>query len=469
MPNISKLDKRVKTIHFVGIGGIGMGGIAEFMYSLGYKVTGSDIKENGIVTKLKKLGISINIGHQQKYISTADVVVFSSAISKDNVEILKARQLRKPVIRRAEFLAEIMRFYDGIAVAGTHGKTTTTSLIADILIYAGLNPNFIIGGVFHKTGLNAKLGTGGGYLVAEADESDSSFLWLQPYLSVITNIDKDHMSTYSYDEKKLKQAFLNFITNLPFYGLCIICIDDVGIKDIAELITRPYITYGFSDQADVQAYDFSQIENKLSFKVIDKKRNNTFKIQANLMGKHNVLNILAAIAVALDIEVSVDNIKKALIQYKGVARRMQHYGYIDINGTKFSLYDDYAHHPNEIKSTLEALKISFINRRLVAIFQPHRYSRTQELFDDFVKVLSTIDVLILVDIYPAKEKPIAGITIQNLARDIRVINDKKLVFLSNLQEVTDLVKKIIQTNDIVITLGAGDICSICEKLSKISK
>ncbi len=456
---------RIKKIHFIGIGGSGMGGIAEVLYNLGYDVSGSDIAKNRVTKHLKSLGIKIYIGHKKEQLNDTQAVVISSAIKNDNPEFLYARENRIPIVPRAEMLAELMRFRYGIAVSGTHGKTTTTSLIVHILATANLDPTFIIGGVLNNTGTNAKLG-GGSYLVAEADESDASFLHLQPMLSIVTNIDAEHMQTYQNDLSKLENAFLNFISNLPFYGLCILCIDDKGIENIISRVSRSFISYGFSNMADFQAIDINQKGEKMYFKIRDKLNNNTFDIELNLMGKHNILNTLAAIITAIEIDVSINDIKKALKSFQGVSRRLERHGILNIDEKKISLIDDYGHHPNEIKEVIKTIKNTYPNKRLIIIFQPHRFSRTRDLFDDFVNVLSTTDALILLNIYPASEKPIVNISSHSLAMAIRERGKVGPIVVNNNYDVIDLLPNIVIDGDIVLTLGAGDIGKLAKLLKK---
>lgn len=456
---------RIKKIHFIGIGGSGMGGIAEVLYNLGYDVSGSDIAKNRVTKHLKSLGIKVYIGHKKEQLNDTQAVVISSAIKNDNPEFLYARENRIPIVPRAEMLAELMRFRYGIAVSGTHGKTTTTSLIAHILATANLDPTFIIGGVLNNTGTNAKLG-GGSYLVAEADESDASFLHLQPMLSIVTNIDAEHMQTYQNDLSKLENAFLNFISNLPFYGLCILCIDDKGIENIISRVSRSFISYGFSNMADFQAIDINQKGEKMYFKIRDKLNNNTFDIELNLIGRHNILNTLAAIITAIEIGISINDIKKALKSFQGVSRRLERHGILNIDEKKISLIDDYGHHPNEIKEVIKTIKNTYPNKRLIIIFQPHRFSRTRDLFDDFVNVLSTTDALILLNIYPASEKPIVNISSHSLAMAIRERGKVGPIVVNNNYDVIDLLPNIVIDGDIVLTLGAGDIGKLAKLLKK---
>lgn len=449
---------RNQRIHFVGIGGSGMAGIAEVLHNLKFIVSGSDINDNRAIQHLQKIGITVFIGHQAQNIKNAQIIVTSTAITQDNIEVLTAQQNRIPIISRAEMLAELMRFRYGIAISGTHGKTTTTSLIAHILNEANLDPTFVIGGVLKTTQSNAKLGKSN-YLIAEADESDGSFLNLQPLLSVITNIDLDHMETYGSDVKKLENAFLQFISNLPFYGLCVLCCDDKGVQKILSRVSRPFLCYGFSNNADIRAIGISQTQTQMSFTLLDNIRNEKHPIQLNLIGKHNILNTLAAITVALELEVSIKDIQKALANFKGVARRLEDYGETNFANKNIRLFDDYGHHPNELKAVFESLKMSFPNKRLVVIFQPHRYSRTKDLFNEFIEVLTEVEVLLLLDIFPAGEVPIINISSQTLAKNI---NNNNIV--TNLTTVLSDLKTVVRDDDIVLCIGAGSINTLVTKI-----
>ncbi len=447
-------------IHFIGIAGVGMSGIAQVLLNLGYQVSGSDLISNKATQHLSASGAKIDTLHPINYIKNAQIVVVSTAITKQNPELVYAQKHSIPVISRAEMLAELMRFRYGIAIAGTHGKTTTTSLITHILAQAGLDPTYIIGGILSSSGKNAKLGLSK-YLVAEADESDVSFLHLQPKLAIITNIDNDHMATYDYDLAKLDQAFLQFIANLPFDGLCIVCIDDVGIKRIYPHINRPLLSYGFSANADVVASEFIQKDTSMQFAVHIKKSNRKFIVSANLIGKHNVCNILAAISSALMFDIPIKIITDALVNFGGVARRLERYQ-LRIKNLDITYFDDYGHHPNEIKAVIDGLRLSHPHKRLITIFQPHRYSRTRDLFDAFVQVLSTIDVLILLDIYPACEKPITAITSATLAKAINNSSCASVILLNQHSAIIDLLQQLVKKNNLLLTLGAGSI----DKLSK---
>ena len=452
-------NSRIRNIHFIGIGGSGMSGIAEVLHNLGYQISGSDINLNKVTQRLQDLGCQISDKHHGDNVINAQAVVVSSAIDEHNPELIKAHELNIPTVPRAEMLAEIMRFRFGIAVAGTHGKTTTTSLITHILTTAKLDPTYIIGGILNSTGINAKLGESD-YLIAEADESDASFLHLQPMLSVITNIDQDHMATYDNDYQKLTDAFVSFTSNLPFYGACILCADDAGVMGILSDIHRPLVTYGFTDGVDVQAINITQQDRQMHFEVICNKYSQPFPVELNLIGKHNILNTLAAIAVACELGIEVNIIQSSLKDFSGVARRLDYHGSLNINNRNVTLFDDYGHHPNEINAVFESLQNTYQNRRLVVIFQPHRYSRTRDLFDDFARALSKADALILLDIYPASEKPIAHINSGALADAIRQRSSLDPIVIKGVEEVFKILPNLIQNKDVVLTLGAGDIHSL---------
>lgn len=444
-----------QNIHFVGIGGSGMSGIAEVLHNLGYQISGSDLNKNKTTERLAKMGCTINYSHDKNHVDGAHAVVVSSAIDENNPELIRARELNIAIVPRAEMLSELMRFRFGIAVAGTHGKTTTTSLIAHILNTADLDPTYIIGGILNSNGINAKLGESD-YLVAEADESDASFLHLQPMLSVITNIDQDHMGTYQHNVENLHQAFISFTSNLPFYGTCIACADDSGVASILPDVHRPIVTYGLNKGVDVQAQNITQENRQMHFDVVCKKQQN-FSVVLNLIGRHNVLNTLAAIAVACELKIPAQTIQKALCNFSGVSRRLDYHGQILFNDKTIDLYDDYGHHPNEIRAVFDSLRQTYPKRRLLVIFQPHRYTRTQDLFDDFAWALSDADALILTDIYPASEKPIAHINSNVLADSIRLRCSLDPIVVKNTQQVMDVLDNLIETNDVVLTLGAGDI------------
>jgi UDP-N-acetylmuramate--alanine ligase len=456
---LGKIDR----IHFVGIGGTGMSGIAEVLFNLGYKVSGSDLKASSVTDRLAALGLTIHIGHTRENVDQVDVVVASSAIDRSNAEIDEAYLNRIPVIPRAEMLAELMRFRFGIAVAGTHGKTTTTSLTASMLAEGGLDPTFVIGGRLNSAGSNAKLGLGK-YLVAEADESDASFLYLQPMIAVVTNIDQDHMATYEGSFERLKDTFIKFLHHLPFYGLAVMCLDDEGVREVLPHISKPVTTYGVHEDADVRAIDIKQQGMHTTFTVIRQGDYPRLPVILNMPGWHNMLNALAAIAVATNLEVDDASIIKSLGAFKGVGRRFQIQGDLDIEGGKLTLVDDYGHHPREIAATLEALKQAWPDRRSVIVFQPHRYSRTRDLFEDFVKVLSTVDVLILMDVYSAGEMLIPGADGRALSRAIRVRGQIDPVFVENWEELPEILAGIVNADDVILTMGAGNVGQIAAQL-----
>jgi UDP-N-acetylmuramate--alanine ligase len=454
---------RMRRIHFVGIGGAGMSGIAEVMINLGYEISGSDQRESGVTLRLARLGANIHRGHSQEYVRNVDAVVTSSAVKESNPEVVAARALRIPVVPRAEMLAEIMRFHYGIAVAGTHGKTTTTSLVTSVLAEAGLDPTFVIGGLLNSAGANARLGEGE-YLVAEADESDASFLYLQPTLAVVTNIDADHMTTYGGDFGRLRATFLEFLHHLPFYGMAVLCIDDNVVHDLLPEVTRPVTTYGFRAEADVRASDVRQTGLKTHFAVHAEVLDCPLQITLNLPGRHNVLNALAAVAIALELNLDRDSIQRALERFEGIGRRFQTQGDCLIDNKRVMLVDDYAHHPSEIAATLRAVRDGWPERRLVLAFQPHRYTRTQEQFDDFVQVLSTADLLILSEVYAAGEEPIQGATGRDLSRAIRVRGQVEPVFIEPVAELPVVLKRLLKDGDIVLTLGAGSIGAVAVEM-----
>lgn len=453
-------------IHFIGIGGTGMSGIAEVLSNLGYQVSGSDIKGSSVTQRLESLGVTINIGHKRENIAGVDVVVASTAIDRSNEEIDEAYLNRIPVIPRAEMLAELMRFRFGIAVAGTHGKTTTTSLTASLLAEGGLDPTFVIGGRLNSAGSNAKLGLGH-YLVAEADESDASFLYLQPMIAIVTNIDQDHMATYQGSYQRLKDTFIEFLHHLPFYGLAVLCMDDEGIRDVLPHISKPVTTYGVNEEADVRAIDIKQDGMHTSFTVIRRGDFPELAVTLNMPGWHNMLNSLAAIAVATKLKVDDAAIIKSLGAFKGVGRRFQINGDVALADGKLTLVDDYGHHPREIAATLEALRQAWPERRKVIVFQPHRYTRTRDLFEDFVHVLSTVDVLILMDVYSAGESPIPGADGRALSRAIRVRGQVDPVFVENWEELPQILASIAQADDVVLTMGAGNVGQIAAQLPQL--
>jgi UDP-N-acetylmuramate--alanine ligase len=454
---------QIEHIHFVGIGGTGMSGIAEVLANLDYQVSGSDIKASAVTQRLKDLGVEVYIGHRSENVLNADVVVTSSAVERSNVEVDQAYLKRIPVIPRAEMLAELMRFRFGIAVAGTHGKTTTTSLTASMLAEAGLDPTFVIGGRLNSAGTNAKLGLGQ-YLVAEADESDASFLYLQPMISVVTNIDQDHMETYGGSYQKLQDTFIEFLHHLPFYGLAVLCLDDPGIKEIIPRLSKPIRTYGVDEDADVRAKNIIQNGMQTTFSVVRWGNRPELQITLNMPGWHNMLNALAAITVATNLDVSDAAIVESMSAFKGIGRRFQINGNIAIGEGELTLVDDYGHHPKEIAATLEALAQAWPERRSVVVFQPHRYTRTRDLFEDFVQILSTVDVLILLDIYSAGEAKITGADGRSLTRAIRMRGQVDPVFLENQHELPEILAGIVQADDVILTMGAGNVGQIAAHL-----
>jgi UDP-N-acetylmuramate--alanine ligase len=453
---------RVRRIRFVGIGGSGMSGIAEVLSNLGYEVSGSDLAEGAAVRRLRGLGIRVDIGHEAAAARDCDVLVTSSAIAGDNAEVLEAHRRRIPVVPRAEMLAELMRFRYGIAVAGSHGKTTVTSLIASLLAEAGLDPTFVVGGRLNSIGGNARLGSGH-YLVAEADESDASFLMLQPMLAVITNIDADHMSTYQGDFALLRQAFLDFLHHLPFYGLAVVCAEDPVVRELLPEIPRPVITYGFGEQADYRAREVRLAGAGASF-IAGGPRGAGFEVRSNLAGRHNVLNALAAIAVGSELGVAEPVMQRALGAFQGVARRFQNYGELALPAGRVLMIDDYGHHPREIQAVLQALRDGWPGRRLVVVFQPHRYTRTRDLFEDFAKVLSEADELLLLEVYAAGEAPIAGADGRSLCRAIRARGRIEPIFVEDRGELAGLLRGALRDGDVLLTLGAGDIGALASRL-----
>jgi UDP-N-acetylmuramate--alanine ligase len=454
---------RIRRLHFVGIGGAGMSGIAELMANLGYQVSGSDRRASDVTRRLEGLGIAVSIGHKAELAAGADAVVVSSAIDEQNPEIRTARTQRIPVVRRAEMLAELMRFYYGVAVAGTHGKTTTTSLVTSVLAEGGLDPTFVIGGRLNSAGANARLGSSR-YLLAEADESDASFLYLQPMLAVLTNIDADHMRTYGNDFNRLRSTFIEFLHHLPFYGLAVLCIDDDEVRALVPLTSRPVRTYGTRPEADVRAEAIRQEGLRMYFQVRYPGQKTPLPIELNLAGRHNVLNALAAIAVALELGVDESAIRRALQGFEGIGRRFAVSETTDTSGRRLILVDDYGHHPRELAATLDAARNGWPGRRMVLVFQPHRYTRTQEQFEDFVKVLSSTDVLVLCDVYPAGEAPIPGADGRSLSRAIRLRGEVDPVFVQDLEEVPRVLGNLLQDGDLVLTLGAGDIGALAARL-----
>lgn len=465
--------RRIRGIHFVGIGGVGMCGIAEVLLNQGYEITGSDLRQSPVTQRLTNMGATIHLGHAAANINEADVIVVSTAIDKTNPEIQAAIEKRLPIVRRAEMLAELMRFRHGIAVAGTHGKTTTTSMVTSILAEGELDPTFVIGGKLNSAGTNARLGDSR-YLVAEADESDASFLHLQPMVSIVTNIDADHMSTYGGDFDKLKQTFIEFLHNLPFYGLAVVCVDDENVRSILSDISRPIVTYGLSDDADYQAKNIKQEGMFTSFTVIRPQDRSDLKVRMRMPGLHNVLNALSAIAVADDEGVNDSAIVKALENFGGVGRRFQVNGYFSLDGSvnneslgeDVMLVDDYGHHPRELEVTIDAIRKGFPERRLVMLFQPHRYSRTKDLYDDFVRVLSNTDKCLLLDVYSAGEKKIAGADSRSLAGSVRQLGKVDPILVPDQEELPTLLSNLLQPGDILLTQGAGSVGALAIQLTQ---
>ncbi|EEO28457.1 UDP-N-acetylmuramate--L-alanine ligase [Oxalobacter paraformigenes] len=462
------MKHKVKKIHFVGIGGSGMSGIAEVLLNLGYEITGSDLTSNSSTRHLAALGAQVMLGHAPENIEKADAIVVSSAIRDDNPEVLAARKKNVPIVPRAVMLAELMRLKRGIAIAGTHGKTTTTSLVASVLAEGGFDPTFVIGGRLNSAGANAGLGAGD-FIVAEADESDASFLNLNPVIEVITNIDADHMDTYGHDFARLKQAFVEFTQRLPFYGRVMLCIDDSNVREIKPFISKPITTYGFHEDADVRAID-ARAEGTLMIFTALQKGHPPLEICLNQPGMHNVQNACAVIAIARELGIEDSAIQRAMEKFTGVNRRFTRLGKIRLpqkDGEKIAeveLVDDYGHHPSEMAATLAAARGAYPNRRLVLVFQPHRYTRTRDLFEDFVKVLSATDVLLLGEVYPAGEQPIIAADGRTLARTIRVAGKVDPVFVEDIAEMPSAVLNVIEDGDVVITMGAGSISSVSGKL-----
>jgi UDP-N-acetylmuramate--alanine ligase len=458
------MKHKVRHIHFVGIGGSGMSGIAEVLANLGYQVSGSDLSENSATRRLASLGVKVKTKHGKDNINGADAVVVSSAVQADNPELVAARERRIPVVPRALMLAELMRLKQGVAIAGTHGKTTTTSLVASVLAEAGLDPTFVIGGRLNAAGSNARLGAGD-FIVVEADESDASFLHLQPVIAVVTNIDADHMDTYQQDFAKLKQAFAQFLQNLPFYGAAVLCIDDAHVRAILPEVTKPVLTYGTGEDAMVRAEAVEHDGGRMRFRAL-RKDAKPLDVVLNLPGRHNVLNALAAIAVATEIQIADAAILKALREFNGVGRRFQNYGEIKLDGGGvFTLIDDYGHHPAEMAATIEAARGAFPGRRLVLAFQPHRYTRTRDLFEDFVRVLSSVDMLVLADVYAAGEAPIVAADGRSLARAVRVAGKVEPLFVEDIADLPQTIRRAAADRDVVITMGAGSMGGVPAQLA----
>ncbi len=460
------MKHKVKHIHFVGIGGAGMSGIAEVLLNLGYRVTGSDLAANAVTERLAALGASIVCGHAPENVAGADAVVVSTAVAADNPEVSAARSHRVPVVPRALMLAELMRLKQGIAVAGTHGKTTTTSLVASVLAQGGLDPTFVIGGRLTSAASNARLGSGE-FIVVEADESDASFLHLQPVMAIVTNIDADHMETYAHDPARLKQAFIDFLQHLPFYGSAVLCVDDPQVREIMPFVSKPITTYGIDHEATVRAAALSHHAGRMRFRCVREGIPDALEVDLNLPGRHNVLNALAAIAVGTELGIGDAAILKALAEFHGVARRFQRYGDIRLSaGRTVTLVDDYGHHPAEMQATLEAARAAFPERRIVLAFQPHRYTRTRDLFEDFVKVLAGADALLLGEVYAAGEAPIIAADGRALARAIRVAGKVEPVFVEHIAEMPAAMVAAARDRDVLLTMGAGSIGSVAAQLAK---
>ncbi len=458
------MKHKVKNIHFVGIGGSGMSGIAEVLVTLGYNVSGSDLGSNAVTQRLVDMGATVHQGHDASYIGNADAVVTSTAVKDDNPEVVAARARKIPIVPRAVMLGELMRLKRGIAIAGTHGKTTTTSLVASVLAQGGLDPTFVIGGRLTAAGANAKLGSGG-YLVAEADESDASFLNLAPMIEVITNIDADHMETYDHDFEKLKQAFVHFTHRLPFYGRAMLCIDDPHVRSIIPQVTKPVTTYGFAEDAEVRAINARAVGTQMHFTVLQEGYPD-LDIVLNQPGMHNVQNACSAVAIAREIGVDDAATQAGLAGFAGVGRRFTKYGEVDAPaGGKFTLVDDFGHHPIEMEVTLAAARAAYPGRRILLAFQPHRYSRTRDLFEDFAKVLSTVDVLVLSDVYAAGEQPIVAADGRALAHAIRARGRTEPVFVENIADMPETIMNVVRDGDVVLTMGAGSISGVPAKLT----
>ncbi|MBS1158263.1 MAG: UDP-N-acetylmuramate--L-alanine ligase [Proteobacteria bacterium] len=462
------MKHKVKHIHFVGVGGSGMSGIAEVLVNLGYVVSGSDIAASATTRRLEGEGIQLTIGHAAENIEGAQAVVVSTAVKADNPEVVAAREKNIPVVPRAQMLAELMRLKRGIAIAGTHGKTTTTSLVTSILAEGGIDPTFVIGGRLNAAGANARLG-GGEFIVAEADESDASFLFLSPVISVVTNIDADHMETYGHDFERLKGAFVDFLNRLPFYGVAVLCGDDANVRAIMPQVAKQIVTYGLNPGVNFQAENIVAADGQMRFDVVRVNGSvSRLSITLNLPGLHNVLNALAAIAVATELQISDAAIVKALAEFKGVGRRFQRYGEVALPaGGSFTLVDDYGHHPVEMAATLAAARGAFPGRRLVLAFQPHRYTRTRDCFEDFVKVLSTVDALLLADIYAAGEAPIVAADARALARALRVVGKVEPVFVEDIAAMPQTILDVAHAGDVVLTMGAGSIGAVPGKVVEI--
>ncbi len=457
--------RRIKRIHFIGIGGAGMSGIAEVLINQGYEISGSDLRESTVTRRLQAKGAKIFIGHSESNVEGANVVVNSSAVDEHNPEMTGARNHRIPIVRRAEMLGELMRYRHGIAVAGTHGKTTTTSLLASVLAAGDRDPTFVIGGLLNSAGANAQLGASR-YLVAEADESDASFLHLQPMVAIVTNIDADHMDTYDGDFSKVKKTFVEFLHNLPFYGLAVVCGDDPVVQEIIPEISRPVLTYGFDEDNDYRAINVSQNEMSTSFTAMRPDGLTAIDITVNMPGHHNVLNALATVAVATDEGLADEAIQTGLQQFQGVGRRFQVYGEYNVEDGTAMLVDDYGHHPREVAATISAIREGWPERRLLMIYQPHRYTRTRDLYEDFVDVLSHVDSLVLLEVYGAGETPIPGADSRHLCRSIRGRGQVDPIFVEGVDGVPEVIADIVKPGDIVLTQGAGNVGLLAIELAK---
>jgi len=461
------MKHKVKNIHFVGIGGSGMSGIAELLQNLGYTVSGSDLADNAATRRLAGLGVRVARGHAAGNIAEADAIVTSTAVHDDNPEVLAARERRIPIVPRAMMLAELMRLKSGIAIAGTHGKTTTTSLVASVLAQGGLDPTFVIGGRLTSAGANAKLGAGD-FIVVEADESDASFLNLSPVIEVITNIDADHMETYGHDFNRLKQAFVEFTQRLPFYGVAVLCIDDANVRAIMPQVSRPITTYGFHEEAQVRAVDAEAVGGLMRFTVLQDGYA-PLPISLNQPGMHNVQNACAAVAIARELGVDDAATQKALAEFHGVGRRFTRYGEIALADGSFALVDDYGHHPAETAATIAAARGAYPGRRLVLAFQPHRYTRTRDLFEDFVRVLSSVDALVLAEVYAAGEAPIVAADGRSLAHALRVLGKVEPVFVEQIDDMPATILNLVRDGDVVVTMGAGSISGVPSRLAQAAQ
>jgi UDP-N-acetylmuramate--alanine ligase len=462
----------IRHIHFVGIGGSGMSGIAEILFNLGYQISGSDLSDSSVLQRLASMGIQTYVGHAATHVEAADAVVTSTAVKPSNPEVLKAREMHIPIVPRALMLAELMRLKQGIAIAGTHGKTTTTSLVASVLAQAGLDPTFVIGGRLNSAGANARLGSGE-YIVVEADESDASFLNLLPVMAVVTNIDADHMETYGHDFGRLQKAFVDFLHRMPFYGTAILCTDDAAVRAIVDQVTCPVTSYGFSEDAQVRAINVKAVDGQMHFTV--QRRNGVtlpdLDIVLNLPGRHNVLNALSAIAVAVELNIEDAAVQKALHEFKGVGRRFQRYGDHSVGeGAAVTVVDDYGHHPVEMAATLAAARGAFPNRRLVLAFQPHRYTRTRDCFEDFVKVMGSADAVLLAEVYAAGESPIVAADGRSLTRALRIADKVEAIFVDDIQTMAQAAVDFLKAGDVLLCMGAGSISvvagAVVEKIQK---